>query len=155
MPAAPAVLDRRLITPPPAVVVAETASFTKVLLADATIPAGGEVRLWPGLDVGKWDRLHLTIGADARGVPDLDVRVLFSTPVTGTHCGGMLTGSTVWFGPGSEEVVFEHRTPPGYGATGFTMSVPVIAPLLYDVILRNVGTEPLTTIYVTLFAQEI
>jgi hypothetical protein len=35
------------------------------------------------------------------------------------------------------------------------MSVPVVAPQLYDVILTNTGTQPLTTIYVTLMAQEI
>lgn len=35
------------------------------------------------------------------------------------------------------------------------MSVPVIAPMLYDVILRNTGSTPLEAIYVALFAQEI
>lgn len=75
----------------------ETAGFTKILLSDATIAAnGGEARLWPGLDVSKWDRLHFTVGADACGIPNLQVRVLFSVPVPGMHCGGILTSSTVW-----------------------------------------------------------
>lgn len=150
-------LDRQLIERPPVLVQSsETAGFTKVLLANASIPVNGEQRLWPGLDVSKWDRLHLTIGADARGVPGLNVRILFSTPIPGLHCGGILTGSTIWYGEdGVNELTFEHTTPAGYGFTGFTMSVPVVAPLLYDVILRNVGTMDLQTIHVTLFGQEI
>jgi hypothetical protein len=69
--------------------------------------------------------------ADARGVANLDVRVLFSFPIPGTHCGGILTSSTVWF------------------------DGQAVAPVLYDVILRNVGTTDLQTIYVALLAEEI
>jgi|BarGraIncu00222A_1022003.scaffolds.fasta_scaffold05419_3 hypothetical protein len=149
------ILDRQLIERPPVLVQPETAGFSKVLLANATIPANAEKRLWPGLDVSKWDRLHFTIGADARAVPSLNVRILFSTPIPGLHCGGILTGSTIWYEQGASEVTFEHTTPAGFGSTGFTMSVPVIAPVLYDVILRNVGTLDLQTVHVALFAQEI
>ncbi len=35
------------------------------------------------------------------------------------------------------------------------MSVPVVAPVLYDVILRNQGSAPLEKVHVALFAQEI
>lgn len=35
------------------------------------------------------------------------------------------------------------------------MSVPVVAPVLHDVILRNQGSAPLEKVYVALFAQEI
>lgn len=35
------------------------------------------------------------------------------------------------------------------------MSVPVVAPLLYDVILLNVSGEKLKSVYVTVMAQEI
>lgn len=97
----------------------------------------------PGLDVSKWDRLQLTIGTDARGVAGLDVRVLFSVPVPGTHCGGILTGSTVRFEDSTTPRHFEYATPADFGGTGFTMSVPVVAPVLYDVILRNTGTAGL------------
>jgi hypothetical protein len=96
----------------------------------------------------------LTIAADSRAVPGLNVRVLLSTPVPGTHCGGMLTSSTIWYEGSAEPVSFEHTTPPTYGSTGFTMSVPIVAPVLYDIILRNGGTNDLTAVYVTLFAQE-
>lgn len=149
------VIDRNLLQPPPVLTATETAGFSKVLLSNATIAAGAEKRLWPGLSVGKWDRLHLTVAADARAVPNLNVRVLLSTPVPGTHCGAMLVGSTIWYEGSAQPVPFEHTTPPTYGATGFTMSVPVVAPVLYDVILRNTGKKDLTNIYVTLFAQEI
>ncbi len=153
-PSATHVIDRELLVRPPTVIATETAGFTKVLLSNATIAAGAERRLWPGLDVSKWDRLHLTVGGDARSVAHLNVRVLFSTPIPGTHCGGILTGSTIWYEGSAQPVEFEYETPPTYGRTGFTMSVPVVAPLLYDVILRNTGTTELTTVYVTLFAQE-
>lgn len=133
----------------------ETAGFTKLLLNNAKIAAGAETRLWPGLDVSKWDRLHLTIGGNARAVPNLHVRVLFSVPVSGTHCGGILTDGTVWFEDGASPRQFEYATPSGYGRTGFTISVPVVAPVLYDVILRNTGGQELESVYVALFAQEI
>ena len=129
--------------------------FTKVVLAKETIPAGAEQCLWPGLDVSKWDRLHFTIGADARAVPYLSVRILFAVPLPNTHCGAILTSSTVWYENGKTDVAFEHTTPAGFGSTGFAMSVPVVAPLLYDVILRNVGTTDLQTVYVAVFDQEI
>ena len=154
-PSSTVVIPDTLLVRPPAGAVTETAGYTKVLLSNATIPAGTETRLWPGLDVSKWDRLHVTIAADARAVAHLNVRVLFSTPVPGTHCGGMLTGSTIWYEESAQPVVFDYTTPPTYGATGFTMSIPVVAPVLYDIILRNTGTTDLTTIYVTLFAQEV
>jgi hypothetical protein len=35
-----------------------------------------------------------------------------------------------------------------------TPIVPAVAPQLYDVILRNTGSQPLDALYVTLMAQE-
>lgn len=43
---------------------------------------------------------------------------------------------------GGVPLEFEHATPAS-GGTGFTMSVPVVAPVLHDVILRNQGSAPL------------
>lgn len=146
--------DKLLLTVPPKMLPIQVTGFTKMLLSNATIAAGQQTRMWPGLDVSKWRRLHFTIGADARGVANLDVRVLFSVPVPGTHCGGILTSSTVWFEDQASLQEFEYTTPANFGSTGFTMSVPVIAPVLYDVILRNTGTSTLDAIYVALFAQE-
>lgn len=93
--------------------------MTKVLLTNASIAAGAEKRLWPGLDVSKWDILHLTIGADARGVANLNVRVLFSVPLPGTHCGGILTNGTVPFDKdGVPRRASSTRHPPGTAAPG-------------------------------------
>ena len=50
---------------------------------------------------------------------------------------------------------FIFTTPATYNQTGFIISVPVVAPLLYDVILTNKGTLPLDDLYVALLAQEI
>jgi len=134
----------------------EAATLTKVLLQDATIPAGGEHRILPNLDVRKYDRLHIHIGRDAKAVAGLSVKVLFSTPLpAGLHCGAILADSTVWFEETVSEREFVWTAPLNYNRTGFIVSVPVVAPMLYDVILRNTGTQPLDTIYVTVMAQEI
>jgi hypothetical protein len=130
-------------------------ALQKVLLTNQTIIPNEEKRLHPLLDVSKWDRLHFHIGADARAVPGLSVRILFATPLSGTHCNAILADSTVWFEETVSEREFSYTTPVSYGHTGFVMSVPVIAPQLYDVILRNTGTQPLNTIYVAVMAQEI
>jgi hypothetical protein len=130
-------------------------AFTKVLLENETIPPGGEKRLFPGLDVSKWDRLHVHVGADARSVAGINVRVLFATPMKGLHCGAILADSTVWYEDTVSEREFSHATPASYNGTGFVMSIPVVAPQLYDVILKNNGTADLTTLYVTVMAQEI
>ncbi len=139
--------------PYPVTTTVETPTMTKVLLQNETIPAHSEKRLMPGLDVKKYDRLHFHIGRDAMAVSGLSVRILFQTPIAGLHCGGLLADSTVWF----EEAVNEREfiwTASG-GRTGFIMSVPVVAPVLFDVILTNTTDQQLTAVYVTLMAQEI
>ncbi len=129
--------------------------FSKIILQNETIPAGAEKRILPGLDVSKWDRIHIHVGADARTVAALQTRILFGTPLKGTHCGALLADSTVWFESTVSEREFIHTAPTTFGGTGYVMSVPVVAPELYDVILRNTGTKDLETISVALFAQEI
>lgn len=130
-------------------------SFTKVLLENETISAGGEKRLMPGIDVSSYDRLHFHVGADARSVASIDVRILLGTPLKGTKCGALLADSTVWYEDTISEREFSHAVPTTYSGTGFVMSVPVVAPLLYDVILKNNGTSDLETISVAMMAQEI
>lgn len=133
----------------------ETPTLTKVLLDNATVPAGQEKRLLPGLDVRKYDRLHIHVGRNAKAVDGLSVRVLFATAMPGLHCGAILADSTVWFEETVSERQFAWTAPPGYGHTGFVLSVPVVAPQLYDVILHNTGSQPLDELYVTVMAQEI
>lgn len=127
----------------------------KFLLKNETIAPGAEKRLFPNLDVSKWDRLHFHIGADATAVAGLSVRILFGTPLAGTHCGALLADSTIWYEETVSEREFSHVHPVASSDTGFVMSVPVVAPLLYDVILKNTGTQPLQTISVAVMAQEI
>jgi hypothetical protein len=131
---------------------AETPTMTKVLLKNATIPAHGEKRVLPGLDVRNYDRLHIHIGRDAMSIAGLSVRVLFQTPIAGLHCGGLLADSTVWFEETAAEREFSCTA---IGGTGFVVSVPVVAPVLFDVILTNTTDQPFTTVYVTVMAQEI
>ncbi len=83
---------------------------------------------------------------------NLRVRVLFGTTVGNKI---LLADSTIWFEDSVNEREFSFATSSPYNGTGFIMSVPVVAPLLYDVILTNTGTEDHPEIYVTVFAQEI
>lgn len=124
----------------------------KVLLDGEPLSAGAEKRLLPGIDVSRWDRLHFHVSGGTRSVAGLEVRVLFGTPVNGKI---LLTDSTVWFEESVSEREFSHTTPTTYGGTGFVMSVPVVAPLLYDVILRNVGGSDKPEVWVSVMAQEI
>jgi hypothetical protein len=127
-------------------------AFKKVLLQAQPLAAGAEKRLLPSLDVSDWDRLHFHISGGTRGVSELSVRILFGTPVDGKI---LLTDSTVWFEETVSEREFSFTTPSTYNGTGFVMSVPVVAPLLYDVILKNLGAHEKPELYVTLLAQEI
>jgi hypothetical protein len=124
----------------------------QVLLDNVTIGAGDTERLLPGLDVARWDRLHFHISGGSRSIANVKVRILFGTPVGPVT---LLTDSTVWFENGSSEQEFEFTTPADYGGTGFVMSVPVVAPRLYDVIVENVGSSDIETAYVTVMTQEI
>lgn len=132
---------------------AETRTLTKVLLQNATIPAHGEKRLMPGLEVKQYDRLHIHVGRDAKAVGGLSVKVLFITPIQGMHCGGILADSTVWFEETANEREFIWTA--AQGRTGFIVSVPVVAPVLFDVILSNTTDQAMDTVCVTLMAQEI
>lgn len=127
----------------------------KVLLKNEPLKAGKERRLLPNIDVSKWDRLHFHISNGNKAIPACHVRVLFATPMKDAPCSALLADSTVWFEEKSTEREFSHTTPSHYNGTGFVMSVPVVAPQLYDVILRNVGDQDLDSVYVTAMAQEI
>ena len=127
-------------------------ALERVLLDGESLAAGAEKRLLPGLDVKRWDRLHFHVSGGVRGIADLSVRILFGTPV-GSKI--LLADSTVWFEDTVWEREFSHTTPASYGGTGIILSVPVVAPLLYDVILRNVGSDEKPEVFVTVMAQEI
>jgi hypothetical protein len=122
-----------------------------VLLDGQTLAPGEERRLLPGLDVSAYDRIHLHVSAGAGAVDKLHVRVLFGTPVGQVT---LLADSTVWFEETVSEREFSHQAPTS-GATGFVLSVPVVAPLLFDVILTNRSAADKPTVYVALFGQEI
>ena len=124
----------------------------EVLLENKTIAAGDTERLLPGMDVARWDRLHFHISGGTRSIPNVKVRILFGTPVGPVT---LLTDSTVWFENGSSEQEFEFTTAATYSGTGFVMSVPVVAPRLYDVIVENLGSSAIDSAYVTVMTQEI
>ena len=127
-------------------------AFQQVLLDGQSIGVGEVKRLLPDLDVSKWDRLHFHISGGTQGIRDTSVRILFGTPVDGKV---LLADSTVWYEESVSEREFSHTTPNTYIGTGFTMSVPVGAPTIFDVIVKNVGEQALKSVYVTVMAQEI
>lgn len=125
-------------------------AFKKDLLKNQRIAAGETKRLLPSLSVENYDRLHFHVSNGVRAVDGLRVRILFGTPVDGVI---LLSDSTVWFEETLSEREFSFSTPTTYNGTGFVMSVPVIAPLLYDVILQNIGSSDLEGVYVSVMAQ--
>jgi hypothetical protein len=127
-------------------------AIQQVLLNGASLAAGAEKRLLPSLNVAATDRLHFHISGGVRAVPGLNVKILFGTPVNGKI---LLTDSTVWFEETVSEREFVFTTPNTFNRTGFVISVPVIAPLLYDVILRNVGAAAIPELYVTVLGQDL
>jgi hypothetical protein len=129
-------------------------AFQKMLLKGEHMAPGEEKRLFPSLDVSKWDRLHFHISGGNMGVNGLSVRVLFGTPEPSTSCKALLADSTIWFEKTATEREFSHTVPSTYNGTGFVMSVPVIAPLLYDIILKNNGGDK-PSVYVAVMTQEV
>jgi hypothetical protein len=129
-----------------------------ILFEDITLEPGEEKRLvpWKGLDVSRYDRLHFHIGTlPGTGVAELEARILFATEVKDDG-QSILAGTTIWFEDTVEEREFVFKSPIGYRKTGFIMSVPVVAPKLFDVILEN-KSDRITreNVYVTVMSQEI
>ena len=133
---------------------AETAPLARVLLNNAAIAPGAQTRLLPNLDVKAYDRLHFHIARAGKSVAGLSVRVLFGTPVAGSGIT-LLADSTVWFEETLSEREFIWTAPATFNRTGFVVSVPVVAPTLYDLILTNTSATAMDQVYVTLLAQEI
>jgi hypothetical protein len=127
----------------------------RVLLENTALAAGKEKRLLPHIDVSHYDRLHFHLSNGNRAVAGLKVRILFGTPMPESPCGELLADSTVWFEDTVSEREFSYTTPDTYNGTGFVMSVPVVAPNLFDVILTNVSGKKLESLYVTVMGQEI
>lgn len=130
----------------------EQASLSRVLLQGFNLAAGAEKRTLPNLAVDRHDRLHFHISNGTGAIPNVKVRILFGTRVGSKT---LLSDSTVWFETGVNETNFEFTTPANFGGTGFILSVPVVTPLLFDVIVQNRGTSALNDLHVTVFAQEI
>ncbi len=126
-------------------------AFKQNLLVDFTLAGNSEKRLLPNLNVEKHDRLHFHFSNGTSGIANVKVRILFGTPV-GSRI--LLADSTVWVEEGSNERDFEFTTPATYNSTGFVLSVPVVAPLLYDVIITNKGAAALNDLHVSVMAQE-
>ncbi|MCA9636596.1 MAG: hypothetical protein KC420_11270 [Myxococcales bacterium] len=122
--------------------------LSKILLTDADLAPGEEKRILPNLAVSGYDRIHIHIGAKARGIRGLKARVLFASPIPS---GALLSDSTIWYGESTTKHDFEHTETTG--DTGFIMSVPVVAPILYDVILSNTSAQKIVDIYVSILAK--
>ena len=67
----------------------------------------------------------------------------------------LLTGSRVWFEESVSEREFSSTCPSTNGGTGFVMSVPFVAPLLFDAIVSHDGGEGRPGLWVTAMTQSI
>lgn len=125
---------------------------SKILLTAFNLPATQVKRILPHLDVLKYDRLHFHISNGSMGIANTEVRILF-----GTQAGALtlLGDSTVWFEASAAERNFKYRTSATFNETGFILSVPVVAPLLYDVIITNHGTVALSALHVSVLMQQL
>jgi len=126
-------------------------AFKQNLLVDFTLAGNSQKRILPSLNVENFDRLHFHISNGTSSIANVHVRILYGTPV-GARV--LLADSTVWVEEGSNERDFEFTTPATYNGTGFVLSVPVVAPLLYDVIITNKGSTALNDLHVSVLAQE-
>jgi hypothetical protein len=127
----------------------ENRPMMKVLLQDGSVAAGQEMRLLPELNVGDHAWLHIHIGRSGKAVSNLAVRVLFGPLVpagAGESAGPRDTDN---------EREFLFRTPANYNQTGLIVSVPVIAPLLSEIVLTNNGSQTVDELYIALLAQEL
>jgi len=129
------------------------------LIENVTLEGAGECRLfpnWHGLDVRNYDRLHFHLGAlpskSAQSLTGIKIRVIFGTPVGDNLF--MLAGSNVWFEGTGAERKFEYTVTDAH-ETGITLSVPVVAPTLFDVILENTGPARHERLYLSVMSQEI
>ncbi len=123
----------------------------KVILRNQTINAGTE-RRWimsggTPLNIAPWDRLHFHIaGKEMSGV--------VATILQATKFGRStidLVSTNVWFEDTDSARTFEYKFSASQNSV--VLSVPVVAPLLYDVTLRNTSTRTKTAVNVALLMK--
>jgi hypothetical protein len=123
-------------------------AFTKLLVSDLELAPGAERRFDPGLAVSEYERLHFHVGGRGTAITGLKVAVLFGTPVDG---GWLIADNTIWYSENTLKRDFQYVEKGN--DSGFVMSVPVVAPSLYALILSNTGSVPLRHVFVSLLAQ--
>lgn len=129
------------------------AGYLKTLASGVTIGAGKEYRYITSggkpFDVSRYNYLHIIVGRKAKSVANLEITVLLSVSVPAgallireyTNCENRTRNS------------FTVRLPSNYNKTAYVLRVPVIAPMLYDVIVKNRGTKDIDDVHVILFAK--
>ena len=125
-------------------------ALKSILLQSEEILPGKILRLLPKMEVEKFQRLHLRVSNTKNDIRNLLVRVVFGTPVPNKV---LTCDHSVWFEHSPEGESLQFIATEQKGKTGIVLSVPVIAPLLYDVVLENLGEDILDEVFVTLMAQ--
>lgn len=128
-------------------------TLEKVLVQNQILLATDVLRTGCNLPVSSFRRLHLVISGNGGSVANLKASILFGTPVGAVT---LISGGTVWMESGVTAPVnttFEYTAPANYKRTSFVLSVPVIAPLLYDVIIENMGKNAVPELYVTVMGE--
>lgn len=125
-------------------------ALKSILLQSEEILPGKTIRLLPKMEVEKFHRLHLHVSNTKNDIRNLSVRVIFGTPVPSKV---LTCDHSVWFENSADGEQLQFTATEQRGKTGIVLSVPVIAPLLYDIVLENIGDDILDDVFVTLMAQ--
>ncbi len=125
-------------------------ALKSILLQSEEILPGKPIRLLPKMEVEEFHRLHLHVSNIKNDIRNLSVRVVFGTPVPSKV---LTCDHSVWFERNADGEQLQFTATEERGKTGMVLSVPVIAPLLYDIVLENLGDDILDQVFVTLMAH--
>jgi hypothetical protein len=127
--------------------------YTKTIASSVTIAGGAEYRYITAggepFDVSKYNYLNIIVGRKAKAIPDLEITVLFSVSVP---AGALLIREYTNLGNDSKNEL-SVRLPSNYNKTGYILRVPVIAPMVYDIMVKNHGSNDLDDVHIILFAK--
>ncbi|MDT0353960.1 hypothetical protein [Pseudonocardia charpentierae] len=125
-------------------------ALQQLLLDGRPVAAGEERRLLPMIDLSAYAQLHFHISDRIQPIGGIAVRVVFGTPAPGTI---LLADSVAPIAQTSTPRAREYEVPAECDSTGIIISVPVVAPMLYDVVLTNRSPTARSQLYVAVFAH--
>ena len=126
-------------------------SLKKNLLERQDLFAGQYKRILAKLELESYQRIFFHIGSLQVPLPNLSIKIQFGTPVVSKI---LLCDHLVMLTPHTTESNFMYKTAPTFEAHSIVIGTPVVAPLLYDIHLHNIGEKHLKELFLTLMAQK-